>query len=73
MPNVIGKVLAGEHQVHAGMLLGAARVDRLDQRMRVRRAQQPAMQHPRQHDVVGKARLPGDLGAAVDAPARVAR
>src|SRR5688572_8054648 len=30
------------------------------------------MQHPRQHDVVGKACLPGDLGAAVDAPARVA-
>src|SRR6266480_2254791 len=30
-----------------------------------RRAQQLAMRHPRQHHIVGKLRLPGDLGAAV--------
>jgi hypothetical protein len=47
-------------------------VDLLDQRMRVRRAQQARVQHARQHDVVGKKRPAGDLGAAVDAPARLA-
>jgi len=67
-----GEILAGEHQVHAGMRLGARHVDGLDQRVRVRRAQKLDVQHARQHDVVGKARLAGDLGAAVDAPARLA-
>ena len=43
-----------------------------DARVRMRRAQQPAVQHARQDDVVGKARLAGDFGAAVDAPAGLA-
>jgi hypothetical protein len=63
---------AGEHQVHARMRLRARNVDRLDQRVRLRRAQQLAMQHARQDEVVGEARLADRLGAAVDAAARLA-
>ena len=72
MPKGTGNSLAGQHQVHAGML--SARETSIDSisRVRMRRAQQLAMQHARQREVVGEAQLPGDLGAAVDAAARLA-
>ena len=65
------EVLAGEHQVHAGMGLCLLNVNFLDQCMRMRRAQKLHVQHARQHDVVRKARLAGDLGAAIDPAARL--
>ena len=66
------EIAAGENEMHAGVLRGAGGVDRKDARVRVRRAQELRVQHARQHDVVGEARLPGHLGAAVDAAARLA-
>ncbi len=51
-----GKILAGQHEMHAGAALSAGDVDRFDDRVRQRRAQQFAMHHARQHHVVGKAR-----------------
>ena len=66
------ELLTGQHQVHAGMLRGARDVDRLDFRVRMRRAQPLAMQHARQDQVVGEAQLAGGLGAPVDAPAGLA-
>ena len=48
-------------------------VDADDARVRQRRAEQLAVQHARQHDVVGEARLAGDLRAAVDAAPRLRR
>ncbi len=67
-----GEILARQHQVHARMRPGAFDVDRLDQRVRMRRAQQLHVQHARQLQVVGVAQLPGHLGAPVDAAARMA-
>ena len=55
---------SGEHEVHPGVLLGAPGVDADDARMRQRRPQQAAVDHPRQRHVVGKHRLPGDLRPA---------
>ncbi len=66
------KILAGEHEVHARACLRARHVDRFDRRVRMRRAQQLAMQHARQHHVVGEAREARHLGAAVHAAARLA-
>ena len=66
------EVLAGEHQVNTRVFLRSFHVDGLDEGVRVRRAQQAHVQHARQDDVVGEARLAGDLGAAVDAAARLA-
>src|SRR3989442_12648626 len=48
----------------------ARRVDTDDLRVRNRRAKELTVQHARQHDVVGKLRLSGDLGAPIDAPPR---
>ncbi len=66
------EIRAGEHQVDARMRLRARDVDRLDFRVRMRRAQQLAMQHARRAEVVGETQLAGGLGAPVDAPARLA-
>ena len=66
------EVLAGQHELHAGVGGGARRVDRRNQRVRQTGAQQLAVEHPRERDVVGEARLPGDLRPAVDSPARLA-
>ena len=63
---------AGQHQVHARMRRRLRGVDPDDARVRMRRAQQPPVQHPRQDDVVGEPRLAGDLRAAVHAPAGLA-
>ncbi len=71
-PEGDGEILAGEHEVHARARLRARHVDRFDRRMRMRRAQQLAMQHARQHHVVGEARQARHLGAAVHAAPRLA-
>jgi hypothetical protein len=68
----IRKVLAGQHEMHTGMLHGARYIDRFDHCMRMGRSQQSAMQHARQHDIIGKSRETGDLGATIDATARLA-
>ena len=52
------------------MRQGPGIVDALDARVRMRRAQKLAVRHPRQRQIVRVARLPGHLGARVDAPAR---
>ncbi|MDW8467691.1 MAG: hypothetical protein RML56_00490 [Burkholderiales bacterium] len=66
------KRLAREDEVHAGKRGGARDVHREDLGVRVRRAEQPAVRHARERQVVGKARLAGDLVARVHAPARLA-
>ncbi len=58
--------------MHPGERQRARGIDRFNDRVRMRRAQQPGMDHARQHDVIGEARKPGDLGAAVDTATRFA-
>ena len=65
------KRLTGQDQVNTVDLFGLCGVDTHDPRMRLRRTQQPAMQHPRENDVVGEAGLPCDLGPAVHSSSRV--
>ncbi len=67
-----GEIAAGQHQLHARIALRARDVDRFDQRVRMGRAQQLRVQHARQRHVIGVAQLARHLGAAVDAPPRVA-
>ncbi len=66
------QVAPGEDQMNTGHRPRARRIDRLDARMGDWRAEQTRVQHPRQHDIVGEARLPGDLCPRVDAPADLA-
>jgi len=66
------QVLTGQHEVHARVLFGARDVESDDSRVGQGRAKEPAVQHARQHQVVGEDRLPGHLGAAVHAAARLA-
>ena len=66
------EAVAGEDQVHAGMCRRACRVDPGDARVRHRGAEQLAVQHPREHDVIGEPRLPSHLRPPVDAPACLA-
>ena len=66
----IGKILTGQDQLHAGMAFRPADIDRPDKGMGHVGTQQLAMQHARQHDVVGKAGLPCHLVGAIHAPAR---
>ena len=66
------ELLPCQDQMHAWHRGGAGDVDRLDRGVRDRRARELAVEHARQRDVVGEARLPGDLRAAVDAAARLA-
>ena len=61
------KTVAGQDEVNAGMRRRARSVDADDTRVRDRRPEQFAVHHARQHHVVGKPRLPGDLRAAVHA------
>src|SRR5205085_10833698 len=65
-------VLAGEHEMHAGMRARPRDVDPYHARMRHVRPQQFAVDHPRQYQVVGELGLAGDLRAGVDATARFA-
>ncbi len=62
--------VAGEHEVNAVDGRRARRVDAEDTRVGLGRTQEPAVQHARQHDVVGEARLSGHFCAGVDAPPR---
>ena len=57
---------------HIGMAFRRFRIDRYDARMRMRRAQQPAMQHARQLDIDREARGAGHLGPAIDPRHRLA-
>ena len=67
--NAVGdrELLAGQHEVDTVDARGLRYIDADDASVGLRRAQQAAVQHPRQHDVVGKASLTGDLGTRVDA------
>ena len=61
------KIAAGEHQVHARMRHRPRRIDAYHARVRHRRAEQLAVKHARQHDVVGELRLSRHLRPRVDA------
>ena len=64
------KVLPGQDEANARAGECARGVDRLDPRVRKRRAQELRVEHLGQDDIVGEAGLSGDLRAPVDAPAR---
>ncbi len=66
------QVAPGQDEMNARQRPRARHIDRLDARMGDRGAEQTGVQHPRQHDIVGEARLPGDLGPRVNAPADLA-
>jgi hypothetical protein len=65
-----GEVGAGQNQSNTRKSGRSGRVDSPDSRVRQRGSQELRMQHPRQRQVVGKCRLPGDLGACVDSSPR---
>ncbi len=65
-----GQVFSREDQIHSGMRDSTRCVDFLDACVRMWRAQQLAVGHPRQEDVVGVASLAGDFGAGVNPSAR---
>ena len=67
-----GQVLSRRHHDDAGRGERRRDVDREDPRVRDLRAQELAVQHPRQHQVVGELRLPGDLRRAIDLRERTA-
>ena len=62
---LVRQVLRGDHRLHAGQLLGRRGVDRADARMRVRRAEDPAVQHAGQLVVAAVHRASRHLGHAV--------
>ncbi len=62
-----GHVLVREHRVDAGHSGRTGRVDRGDERVRVRAANGVAPQHPRRVEVAGVGELAGHLGNGVDA------
>jgi hypothetical protein len=66
-----GKVLARQDEMHPRVGLRVFCPYLLDESMRMGRSQEAHVQHARQDEVVGEARLAGDLGAAVDPPARL--
>ncbi len=63
---------ADDDREHPGQRAGAAGVDGLDDRVRMRAAQQLRVQHARQLDVVGVDRRAGRLAEAVDLALRLA-
>ena len=65
-----GQIFSGEDQIDAGMGEGAGSVDLSNAGVRVRGAQEFAVGHAREKNVVGKAGLAGDFGAGVHAAAR---
>src|SRR5262249_25232022 len=60
------QVMAGDDAVHPGKRPGAARVDALDERVRMGTPQQLAVGQAREGQVVGGLGLAGDLGPGVD-------
>ena len=68
----VREVAMGQHADDARHRLGGASVDRDDARVRHRRAQHLAVQHPRQHDVARELRLAAQLLGRVAARSRAA-
>jgi hypothetical protein len=66
------EILAGQYQVHARMPGRRRKVHFLDDGMRMRRAQQLAVQHAGQRQVIGEPSLARHFGAAVDSATRLA-
>ncbi len=66
------KIASGQREEDAGMGERARHVEPDDARVRERRAQQLAVDRPRQHQVVGELRLARHFRAAVHAPPRFA-
>ena len=64
---VQAQVLPRDHRVHPPHRFRVARVDGEDPRVRVGRAQDLPVQHPRQGEVVGVRRAAGGLGGGIDA------
>ena len=62
-------IFAGEDEMDAGMRQGAREIDAANARVRMRGAEELAVEHAGENDVVGKAGLAGDFGAGVDAAA----
>jgi hypothetical protein len=65
-----GEVFSGENQIDAGMGESAGSIDLSNPRVGVRGAQEFAVGHAREKNVVSEAGLAGDFGAGVDAAAR---
>ncbi len=57
----LGEVVARHHRFHAGQRLGRRRVDRLDDRVRVRAPERPAVEHAGQEEVGAEPGLAGNL------------
>lgn len=57
---VLGQLVAIENADHAGHLLGFGRIDALDLRMCVRRADEMGLLHARHNHIVGVFALAGD-------------
>src|SRR5579885_1249852 len=59
------QVLPGQNQINARASQGARGIDFPNQRVRMRRAQQPAIRHSRQRDIIRIARLARHLRAGI--------
>jgi hypothetical protein len=59
------QIFSGEYGDDAGKLKSLRRVDLFNERVRLRRAQHLAVEHPRQRDVVREQGLPRTLRARV--------
>jgi hypothetical protein len=64
-----GEVFAGENQIDSGVRESAGNVDLANAGVRMRGAQEFAVGHAREKDVVSEAGLAGDFGAGVYAAA----
>ncbi len=65
------QIAAREHCLHAVQLLRRGYVDRHDARVRLGAAQQPAIQHPGERQIVGEARSARHFRNGVDLPQRL--
>jgi len=65
-----GEIFAGENQIDAGMGEGAGGADLSNARVGMRGAQEFAVGHAGEKNVVGKTSLASDFGASIDAAAR---
>ena len=64
-PELDREVLTNEDSVHARQRPSPGGVDVQNARVRMRAAQDPAVEHPRQCEIIGKLGLPADLGKGV--------
>src|SRR5712672_1606366 len=67
-----GEIFASENEIDARVRRSKGDIDAANARVRVRGAQEFAVEHAGKGNVVGEASLPGDFGAGVDAAARAA-